>query len=530
MRLIITLATVTALAACSPSAEPAPADAPFLVVLVTIDQMRSDYIPRFEHHFTGGLGRLIQGGAYYPYASHDHANTETTPGHAAAWSGRYPNSTRIISNDRGVPDTAVRLLNSEGPGASPVRFSGESLFDWIRARHPAARALSVSRKDRGAILAVGRAREAVYWYAPEGFFTTSTYYADTLPAWVTAFNARKLPERMAGRVWTPLLPDTAYAEEDAQSFEAGGRDFEFPHVMPDDAARAARVLIDWPWMDDVTLEFALAGVEALALGKGSGTDVLAVSLSSTDAVGHDYGPDSREIHDQILRVDRILGRFIDSLYRLRDSARVVIALTGDHGVAPFPELYSARTGATAGHVSLRPQLTAVREALAARDVPATAFRLETDQLWVDRVAFDAAGVPVDSVVAAFADAVRAVAGVARTDLVSALATADTTRDMIARRWYHQFPPDTPVELVVTLEPHWVWGRGRDAQHGSPWDYDAHVPLVLYGLPFRPGRHADTVHTVDLVPTLAAGLGIPVSGPVDGQILVKALVSSPAAAR
>ncbi|MDH5196989.1 MAG: alkaline phosphatase family protein [Gemmatimonadota bacterium] len=493
---------------------------------MTIDQMRSDYLPRFEHHLTGGLGRLIQGGAYYPYAAHDHANTETAPGHAAAWSGRFPASTTIISNDRGVPDTTVQLLDSRGPGASPVRFEGESLFDRIKARSPTARALSVSRKDRGAILAVGRAREAVYWYAPEGRFTTSTYYANALPAWVRAFNARKLPERMAGRVWTPLLPDSAYAEADGQAFEAGGQDVEFPHVMPEDSAQAARTLLEWPWMDDVTLAFALAGVEALALGTEPGMDVLAVSLSATDAVGHRYGPDSREIHDHIVRLDRMLGAFIDSLYRLRDSTGIVIALTGDHGVAPFPELHTDRTGEVTGHVSLRSQLSAVRAGLADRGVPAAAFRLETDQLWVDRAAFVAAGVSADSVVAVFADLVRAVPGVQRADLVSALATADTTHDKIARRWVHSLSPNFPIELVVTLEPYWVWGRGRDAQHGSPWDYDTFVPLVLYGVPFQPGRHPDTVRTVDLAPTLAAGLGVSFDAPTDGHVLVNSLKHRP----
>jgi hypothetical protein len=530
MRRIIPLGWLIALVACSRPAGPGPAGAPRLVVLLTIDQMRSDYLPRFEHHLTGGLGRLTRGGAYYPYAAHDHANTETAPGHAAAWSGRFPMHTGIISNDRGVPDTTVALIGSRGPGASPVRFRGESLFDWIRAAYPSARGLSVSRKDRGAILAIGRAREAVYWFAPEGRFTTSTYYADSLPAWVAAFNARSLPERMAGRVWTPLLPESAYVEEDAQPFEAGGQGFAFPHVMPDDPVQAARELLDWPWMDDVTLAFALAGVEALALGTGPGLDVLAVSLSATDAVGHTFGPYSREIHDQILRLDRSLGDFIDSLYRLRDSSSIVVALTGDHGVAPFPEEYAARTGAVAGHVSLRAQLSDVRAALADRGVPAAAFRLETDQLWVDRAAFDAAGVPVDSVVAVFAELVRAVPGVQRADPVSGLATADTTRDSIARRWIHSLTTDVPIALVVTLEPHWVWGRGRDAQHGSPWDYDAYVPLVFYGSPFRPGRHSDSVRTVDLVPTFAAGLGIRAIGPADGQVLAGSLESPPTADR
>jgi hypothetical protein len=385
----------------------------------------------------------------------------------------------------------------------------------------------VSRKDRGAILPIGRARESVYWFADEGRFTTSTYYADSLPGWVRAFNARRLPEGMARRHWSPLLPDSAYAEPDSQPREAGGRAYRFPHVMPPDSAAAARELPHFPWMDEVTLDFALSGVEALGLGRGPGTDVLALSLSATDYIGHRYGPDSREIHDQILRLDRALGAFLDSLYRLVDSAGIVIALTGDHGVAPYPEIQAQRSGRHIGYVTLRSPMAAVRQELAARGVPRQAFRLEGATLWVDRAAFAAAGVNADSVVAGFAAVVGAVPGVARADLVRDLARADTTGDEYARRWVHALPPDLPIELVVTLEPYWgSGGGGGDAQHGTPHDYDAHVPLVFYGGPFRPGRYTDTVRVVDLAPTLAAALGVAPAERVDGRVLSQALRVSP----
>jgi hypothetical protein len=391
-------------------------------------------------------------------------------------------------------------------------------FDWLRAADTAARALSVSRKDRGAILSIGRASASVYWFAPEGRFTTSTYYTDTLPGWVEAFNARRLPERMAGKVWEPLLSAEAYPEFDSVPFEHGGRDVTFPHVLTTDSALAARRVMDWPWMDELILAFALAGIESLELGRGPGADVVALSLSATDHIGHRYGPDSREIHDQILRLDRALGVFLDSLGQLCDPSRIVVALTGDHGVAPFPELHQARTGDSTGRVSLRGVLADLRAGLADYGIPRRAIRLESDQLWVNRDAFATVGVDVDSVVAAFAERARTIPGVARVDPVETLAEADTVHDVIARRWFHALPPDLPVAAVVTLEPHWVWGSGTDAQHGSPWDYDAHVPVVLYGAPFRPGVYSDTIRVVDVAPTLAAGLGITVPDGVDGRVL------------
>lgn len=513
-------------------ADPAPLAAPqpptTLVVFVTVDQMRADYLPRFAAQLTSGLGRLIRGGAWFTDGDLDYANTETAVGHATVLSGRFPRHTGIVSNERGVPDSAFPLLEARGPGASPLRFRGTTLIDWMRVRDPGARALSVSRKDRAAILPLGRARGAVFWYAePDGPFTTSTYYMDTLPTWVRTFNARRLPQRAAGRAWTLLLPDSAYPEPDSVPIEGGGRDFVFPHLLTADSARAAGDVIQYPWMDQITLDFALAGVEALGLGHGPGTDLLAISLSSTDAVGHRYGPDSREIHDQILRLDRALGAFIDSLYRLRDSARIVIALTGDHGVGPFPELYAARTGRPAGHVSLRGPITEARRALTAQGAPTRAFRIESNALWVDRAPLRAAGVAVDSLIAAFVDLARRVPGVARVDRVAALAGADTLHDTIARRWVHALPPDLPIEAVVTLEPYWVWGRAADVQHGGPHDYDTHVPVVFYGPSFRPGRYPDPVRVVDMAPTIAAAIGVTPSGALDGHVLRAALRAAPA---
>ena len=515
-------ATITL--SCTASRRPTPLAEPraTLVVVITVDQLRADYVTRYGQQFTGGLARVLRGGAWYVNGFQDHANTETAPGHATILSGRFPRNTGIVSNDRGVPDTATRLLGSAGPGASPHRFRGATLLDWVRAREPEARALSVSRKDRGAILPLGRAREAVYWYAPEGRFTTSTYYADTLPTWVQAFNARRIPESMAGRAWSLLLPESAYAEPDSQPIEAGGRGFLFPHTVSADTSRAARTLYNYPWMDEILLEFTLTGITALDLGRSASTDIVAISLSTTDAIGHRYGPDSREIHDQMLRLDRALGTFIDSLYRLRDSAGIVMALTADHGVAPFPELYAARSGRPAGHVDLRELVAATRQGLAAHGLGQEAFRLEGDALWVDRGAFTAAGVSADSVVTAFADAARNVPGVLRVDPVRALAHADMTSDALARRWYHAIPPDLPIELVVTLQPHFVWGHSSEAQHGGPHDYDTRVPIVFYGPAFLPGRHSEPALVVDIAPTLAAALGVVPEGPVDGRVLTSSM--------
>lgn len=499
---------------------PAPTpERPTLVVLFTVDQMRPDYFRRFASQLSGGLGRVYRGGAVFTDAYQDHAITETAPGHATTLSGRFPRSTGIVTNAAGVGDPQSPLVGGGGPGASPFRFRGSTLADWLRSRDPRSRALSVSRKDRGAILPLGRAHQPAFWYA-DGRFTTSDYYADTLPAWVQRFNAEQPAARLAGQAWTPLLPAGSYPEPDSVPAESGGTDFTFPHRLPSDPTEAARRLPDFPWMDSLTLKLALQGVREMRLGAGPQTDLLAVSLSTTDAVGHRYGPDSRETHDQIVRLDRYLGAFLDSLYTLRDSANVVIALTADHGVAPFPEVREPG-GAAAYHVDLGPLVSATQARLLAAGTDSTAFAWDDGVLLLDRAALRRRNIDPDTVVAAFATAARRTPGVARADRPAELAR-DSARSAVARRWAHMLPPDLPVALVVSLEPYHVWGRASYAQHGSPNDYDAHVPLILYGPGVRPGRYGEFARVVDLAPTLADIVGVPPTEPLDGRVLRRAL--------
>jgi len=507
-----------------PPPPPAPSRlVPTLVVHITVDQFRADYLNRWRSQLTGGLARLLRVGAVFTDAFQDHAMTETAPGHATVLSGRNPASTGIVDNNQGVPDTsdAGRLLEVPGPGASPWRFRGTELFDWIAARYPGARALSVSRKDRGAILPIGRARQQVYWYQ-SGEFTTSRYYADSLPAWVRDFNAGMVAARAPGRRWELLLPANDYAEPDSEPYERGGRNFMFPHELPSDSDVAAIAVMAMPWMDSLTLALALDGVNHLDLGRGQQPDLLAVSLSTTDAVGHAYGPDSREIHDQVLRLDRYLGAFLDSLERLRDPRRILISLTADHGVTSYPAWSRAHGYPQAGQVSADSLIRATLMALAGQAGPGPWIRyFDNGLLAMDRAGLTARGVNVDSVVADLADAMRRVPGVLRVDTRRTLAAADTASDPIARRWLNLLTPDLPAELMVTLQPRDVWGS-LSAEHGQPSDDDSHVPLIISGRGVRPGRYSRRVSVVDLAPTLAYLLGArPLEKP-DGRVLTEAL--------
>ncbi len=518
-------------AACVPLAVSAGAQTPMtrdtvtprLVVFLTIDAMRADYLERFGGQLTGGLAMLYHGGAVFTNGHQDHAITETAPGHASTMSGRFPVHTGISMNKFGVTDTTEFLIDAGDTAASPFRFKGTTLTDWLAAKDPRTKVLSVSRKDRGAILPIGRSKRGVYWYAHNGLFTTSTYYADTLPTWVQRFNARKPYLQYAGKTWNPLLPESQYPEPDSVSLEDAGGEFTFPHVLTADTVFLPQLLAGFPWMDDVTLDLALSGVHALNLGAGPETDILAISLSTTDAVGHRFGPDSREMHDQILRLDRALGGFFDSLFKIRKKSSVVIALTADHGLTPFPEVHAHDPNLSARRVDWGPVVNSYRLALQRRGVRGNPISVDDGVLTLDLPELKRAGLDPDSIVTEFRKDVLKVPGVIRADRIRDLARQDTTRDAVARRWLHMFDASSGVELVITAEPYDYVRNNTQAQHGVPYDTDTHVPIIFYGTPFRRGQFSEFTRVVDMAPTLAAILHVRALEKLDGHILTAAII-------
>jgi predicted AlkP superfamily pyrophosphatase or phosphodiesterase len=526
-RMIGMLAAIAALSPIAGAAQSSStAPRPKLLVFITVDQMRADYFTRFSAQLNGGLKRLYSGGAVFSEGYQDHAITETAAGHASTMSGRFPQHTGIVRNSMGVADPQSPLLTSRDYGASPFRFRGSALIDWMRYADPRSRALSISRKDRGAILPLGRAKQPVFWFATStAEFTTSTYYADTLPDWIRAVNARRVPQRAAGTAWRPLLPDSEYPEPDSVREENGGREYTFPHVLPSDTAKIGEEFVATPRIDALVLDAALAGLTATKIGQGPAPDLLAISLSATDYVGHRYGMDSKEMHDQILRLDRSLGAFIDSLYKLRDSSTVIFALTADHGMTPFPEIHFAGNNPDRGRADIAPALAAFTRTLAKRGIDSSAMQVETGLVVFDSAAFARAGVDRDSAARVLAASLRRVPGIIQVDLRPGLAARAAAGNVYSRRWMHTLPDDLPAVAMVSLRPYYYWATTRYPTHGSPNDSDAHVPMIFYGAPFAPGIRSRFVRVVDMAPTLASALGVRPTEPLDGRVLTDALKRS-----
>lgn len=498
---------------------------PALIVQITIDQLRPDYLDRFRSQFTGGFAQLLEKGAFLANAYHDHAVTETAPGHATLWSGRYPSHTGIALNEAGVGDSLYPWLFGRGSGSSPMRFRGSAFFDWLKSKDSSSRALSVSRKDRGAILPVGSSRQQVYWYSLDGRFTTSSYYADTLPTWVEHFNNRDFTAPYLGKQWDLLLNASQYTEPDSIPIENQGRDFVFPHTLPSDRETGTFLFREFPWMDEATVDFALAGVEALELGTGPGTDLLSVSLSTLDGVGHSYGPGSRELHDQLLRTDLALGRLIDSLYSLRDPESIVFVLGSDHGVTPMPELNIPGTDPNRGRVDFRPVFESAWIRMLLAGVSPSALRFDSGVITLDRSALHQRQMNGDSLITALRSSLLRLPGVIRVDRVGELAGMAARGDNIGRKWFQSIPEGSNSELTVTMKEGYYFWETREATHGTVYDLDSRIPVFFMGSMFKPGRYTDSVRSVDIAPTLAAALGVKPTERVDGEVIQSVLRKS-----
>jgi predicted AlkP superfamily pyrophosphatase or phosphodiesterase len=495
---------------------------PRLLVLLVVDQLRPDQLLRYRAEWTGGFKRLLDEGILFPDGRQDHAITQTGPGHSTVLSGRFPAHTGIITNDLGVPDSLAPLVDDpKAVGASPRRFQGSALLDWMIASDSTTRMLSVAMKNRSAILPIGRARGEVYWWSTLGFFTTSRYYRDSLPAWVQGWNRRSPMRGLTGRRWELLKAEAAYPEADELPAEAGkdGRN-TFPHALPDDPAKAAALLPHFPWMDSLTLDIALTGVSELGLGSGEGTrtDLLSISLSSVDEIGHDFGPDSRELHDMLLRLDGYLGWFLDSLAATTPRGQTLLVLTSDHGTQAMPE----QAAPVGGHPPGRAWPSALVRSMAndLRDRWRTDFRIQFDYgiVTADLTALRSRGIDTDSLSRSLAARFRREPYVDRVYTPLSLARAPGS-DPIAARWRHSIPDGFGWLVAVTPHEGTTWDSWpTGANHGTPWLADVQVPVLFWGNGIQPRTVGRPVRTVDIGPTLARRIGVTPTERLDGVVL------------
>ncbi len=499
---------------------------PRLVLILVIDQFRYDYLARFRQAFgEGGFNRLLKGGANFVDCRYDYATTETGPGHATLLTGAYPNLHGIISNtwyDRAqhqprncVQDPAVHILGEPAgavapQGASPRSLLGSTLGDELRmASNFQSRVVAISLKDRSAILPGGHTANAAYWYDPAtGHFITSSYYMQALPAWVEQFNAAEPTKAFCGKTWE-ALPETPGIGGKVLAPAPGGNNAPCPNP------HFRAWMMETPYMNEVELNFAEAAIENEHLGEGPATDLLAVSLSINDYVGHAFGPYSPEVADTTVRTDRYLATFFTDLDKKVGLANVWIALSADHGVAPSPQ-YIMEHHLGVGLLYPQNVADAVKRALTAAYGAASWIEFASGAwIYLNHAALASRGADVPRAEAIAAEAAASVPGIQAAFTHAQFAASTLPNSPLGRMAAHSFNPMRAGDILVIASPFAVPSeKTTRTTHGSPWNYDAQVPLVLWGDPFKPGIYTTPCQPIDLAPTLAALLGL--TKPSDAQ--------------
>jgi len=522
---------VTALVACALAfAIPLRAqEHPKLIVVIVVDQMRADYLDRFAAYETGGFHFLTTRGANFVNTNYEHTPTETCPGHSALFSGRNPAHTGIVANDwfdrdagqmtYCVADDSSPLIGETGPAVSPKNLIGDNFSDWLQSSYPGARVFSLSLKDRAAILVGGHHPQGAFWFSHEtGNFITSRYYGDQVLGWVQEFNSRHIVDSYAGKEWTPLLEATSAA------YHTHEVDGQFPHAMPKQPGRELNnTVYESPFGDELLEAFAEAAVQSNQLGKNehSVPDLLTLEFSSNDAVGHSYGPDSPEIADEQIRLDRTLGRLVDVLTARIGAGNILWVLSADHGAEPVPEAERAlRNNKAAQRVPFSQALQSVEEQLnhifkISGKVHWFAGKTDT-MLYFDRAELARHNVTLNAAVKALTTQMKNVPGVDGFYDVTQLDSVPGWIGPILRN--SVFLPRSGDVYYLTSQWTLFSSKPAGTSHGDPWPYDTHVPFVMAGGCIRAQRIATDVHTVDLAPTLAELTGVhwPKSEVLDGE--------------
>jgi predicted AlkP superfamily pyrophosphatase or phosphodiesterase len=514
-----------------------PRPRPKLVVVLSIDQMRVDYLTRFAPLYRGGLKTLIERGAVFNNAHYRHAATETGPGHAVLLSGRHPSHSGIVANEWWDPylkksvnvvDDPFHLpVGGEGRSASPANALSFTVGDVLKLKNANSRVVGVSLKDRSAILMAGRRGDAAYWYeVAGGNFITSTYYATEAPPWLTRWNRLRLPDQYAGKKWTRLLADEdaykKYAGADAIEGEWDRKDTVFPHAIRGNPPE--RLYYDdlrrTPFADEVTLSVALEAMKAHQLGQDLDTDIFAVGFSATDVIGHTYGPESHEIMDQLLRLDSVLEKLFQGIDATVGLNNTLVVLSADHGSLSLVENLRSQ-GIEARRASPDILKNAVQQALDRRfpGVQGLMAYFATD-IYFDEEVIRLNQLDRGTVERTAIEALMSTGLVEKVYTHSDLMTTYSADPQMRLFQNAFFQPRSPHLNVLVKKYVYLNSQVGGTGHGTAHDYDRHVPIIFMGQKIKSGTYQAECGPEDIAPTLAHLLGLTYPREYDSRLLLE----------
>ncbi len=500
---------------------------PKLVVIVVIDQFRGDFLERYRDQWgEGGFRLFLEHGADFTDCNYEYANTRTAPGHATLLTGAYTNGHGIIANDWWDPqkkaavaaadDDQTKLVGIPGsaPGSSPHNLLADTLGDELKlATLGKSRIFGIALKDRASVLPAGFAADGAYWIdRASGAWITSTYYRSELPKWAQDFNDSKPEEKYLNQEWKDsngnVLRTTKPADGKLGSFY--------------------ELVGSTPLANDYEFEFARELIAGEKLGNGPATDLLIISLSANDILGHKVGPDSPEIQAMALATDRQLAGFFEFLGHQIGLANIWIALSADHGIAPLPKV-AAGLHLPAANLASDKMRAQLNTALSTRLSHTAEYLkgLDYPVAWLNSDAFAAVKMKEEDAERAVGEALTQ-GGLRAYYTRSQLERSDVPNTETGLKYLHSYSPLGGWYVLGVPAPYTI-GFVGGTDHATPYTYDTHVPLAFYGLPFQPGTYRTHAEPVDLAATLASLLGINAPTHSVGRVLTEILAPSRRAA-
>ena len=516
---------------------------PKLVVGIVVDQMKMEYLYRFQSDFSeNGFKRLIDEGYTFYNMHYNFMPTYTAPGHASIYTGTTPAMHGIVSNEwfsrsagkevYCTDDASVKTLgdgSKEEGEMSPKNLQTTTITDELRlSTNFKGKVIGISMKDRGAILPAGHFANWAFWYSKTGSFISSTFYGSTLPDWVTEFNSQKGYMKYINQGWDLLKPIATYDESLADDNPYEGKLYKVDKpVFPYDLKAMLdknnpSILRATPFGNDYVADFAKLAIEKESLGKDTITDFLAVSFSSTDYVGHSYGSKSIEIEDVYLRLDLDLQELFKTLDAEVGTGNYTLFLTADHGAAEVPA-YLQQQKIPSGLVDEKQVEKELKGMLFKEYGDSLILDISNQQVFIDHTIVQKNKLVLNEVENKIAYLLLNMDGIAETytaeDIKTHSYTGNSFKALLQNGYNHKRSGDVLFRFnVAYFEAHMKKGT----THGAEFSYDTHVPLLFYGWGIKAGSTVEAVNITDIAPTVCSLLNIPFTNGCSGKPIKEVL--------